>query len=80
MSQRANHIIQAWHQSPTRGVLELARDWKARDDPPAKFSGGLQLKRLERVPDHTYGAESGYFVTKTDRIFFFLPRDVHPRP
>ncbi|MDB4385358.1 alpha-amylase family glycosyl hydrolase [Opitutaceae bacterium] len=80
MSQRANHIIQAWLESPSQGVLELARDWKARHDPPAKFSGGLQLKRLERVPDHTYGSESGYFVTKTDRIFFFVPREVHPRP
>lgn len=74
MSSRANHIVQAWLSSPTRGVLELARDWKARHPPPLRFSGGLEVKPLGRVPDHTYGSESGYFETPQGDIFFFLPR------
>lgn len=80
MSHRANHIVQAWLNSPTQGVFELAHDWKARHAPPTRFSGGLQVASVSRVPDHTYGRESGYFVTHGGRIFFFLPRNVHPRP
>ena len=80
MSHRANYIVQAWLNSPTQGVFELAHDWKARHAPPTRFSGGLQVASVSRVPDHTYGRESGYFVTHGGRIFFFLPRNVHPRP
>lgn len=74
MSSRANHIVQAWLSSPTCGVIELAKDWKARHLPPIRFSGGLQVKPLGRVPDHTYGKESGYFETPAGEIYFFLPR------
>lgn len=75
MSSRANHIVQAWLSSPTRGVIELARDWKARHPPPIQFSGGLVMAGpLGRVPDHAYGNESGYFETPKGDIFFFLPR------
>jgi pullulanase len=74
MASRANHIIQAWLSSPTGGVIELARDWKARHAPPIKFSGGLNVRPLGRVPDHTYGTDSGYFETPAGDIFFFLPR------
>ena len=59
-------------------MIELAWDWKARHAPPIKFSGGLQVSELTRVPDHTYGQESGYFISATGQIFFFLPRDPVP--
>ncbi len=80
MSSRANRIVQAWLTSPTSGVLELARDWRARHAPPVKFSGGLRVAGLKRVRDHSFGNESGYFVSRTGRIYFFLPVDAHPKP
>lgn len=76
MSSYANHIVQAWLETPTSGVLELARDWRARRSPPVKFSGGLQVEDLRRVPDHTYGSDSGFFVDWDNRIYFFIHRDV----
>ena len=76
MSSRANHIVQAWLSSPTSGVIELARDWKARHAPPIKFSGGLSAGPLGRVTDHTFGNESGYFETAKGDIYFFLPRAI----
>ncbi|WP_221029150.1 alpha-amylase family glycosyl hydrolase [Actomonas aquatica] len=80
MPSRANRIVQAWFNSPTSGVLELARDWKARHAPPVKFSGGLRVSSLKRVRDHSYGSESGYFVSRAGRIFFFLSNGAHPKP
>lgn len=80
MSQRANHIVQAWLTSPTQGVLELARDWKARHHPPVRFSAGLVVTELKRVPDHTYAKESGFFVNREGGITFLQSRVVHPRP
>ncbi len=80
MSSRANRIIQAWLDSPTSGVLELARDWRARHAPPVKFSGGLRVTELKRVRDHSFGRESGYFVTRDGRIYFFVAAESHPRP
>ncbi len=74
---RANHIVQAWLDTPTSGVLELARDWRARHVPPVRFSGGLQLSGLKRVLDRTYGNKSRYFVTRDKRIYFFLSRKVN---
>jgi len=75
MSSYPNHIIQAWLETPTTGILELARDWRARRLPPVKFSGGLPINDLRRVPDHTYGNDSGFFVDWANRIYFFLPRE-----
>lgn len=73
MSHRANKIVQAWMDTPTAGVCELDHDWKARQHPPVKMSGGLQIK-LSRVADHSFGNSSGYFVTRKGQIYFFLPR------
>lgn len=80
MSSRANSIIQAWFDSPTSGVVELAHDWKARHAPPVKFSGGLRTSKLRRVRDLSYGAESGYFVTRAGQVYFFLSAATHPKP
>lgn len=80
MSHSANRIVQAWLHTPTSGVIELARDWRARHQPPVKFSGGLPVRPLQRVRDHSFGRESGYFVTRRGRIYFFLPTSAHPKP
>ncbi len=60
-------------ETPTQGVCELAHDWRARQQPPLRISGGAHMK-LARVTDLSFGLESGYFVTRRGRIFFFLPR------
>jgi len=34
------------------------------------------MENLRRVPDHTYGRDSGFFIDWDNQIYFFLPRDV----
>jgi len=59
--------------TPTSGVCELDHDWKAKQPPPVRMSGGLQIQ-LKRVADQSFGNESGYFITREGQIYFFLPR------
>ncbi|MCC5023540.1 MAG: glycoside hydrolase family 1 [Candidatus Synoicihabitans palmerolidicus] len=80
MSHRPNKIVQTWLKTPTSGVVELAHDWRARHAPPLRLTGGLKFSGLERVRDHSYGKESGYFATRAGRIYFFLPISAHPKP
>lgn len=79
MSHRANSIVQAWMETPTRGIVQLARDWKARYAPPVRFSNGLKTGDLERVPERVYADLSGYTVSD-DVLQFILPAGAHPRP
>lgn len=60
--------------TPTSGVCELDHDWKAKQLPPVRMSGGLQIQ-LKRVTDHSFGNENGYFITRKGQIYFFLPRE-----
>ncbi len=78
MSSRVKKIARAWLESPTHGVIELTHDWRARQLPPLALSGGKQFATLERVPDFTFGCESGYFVNRKGVICFFLRLDQHP--
>jgi pullulanase len=79
MPSRASlKIDQAWLETPDSGVIELARDWKESAAPALALSGGVALAALQRVPDHTYGCASGYFVSPHGEIYFFLPLDAHP--
>ncbi|MCF3649021.1 alpha-amylase family glycosyl hydrolase [Synoicihabitans lomoniglobus] len=80
MSNRANRILQAWLTTPTSGVLELAKDWRARQSPPIKLSGGLRVRALTRQADRTYGERSGYYVSKDGKMVFMLPKSAHPKP
>jgi pullulanase/glycogen debranching enzyme len=77
MTQRGRKIIQAWLETPVTGVVELARDWRARHPPPLALSGGVRFATLNRVPDYVFGCESGYFVNRKSEIFFFLRLDRH---
>ncbi len=72
MSHRVKKIARAWLESPTSGVVELTRDWRARLPPPLALSGGAKFTALRPVPDYTFGCESGFFVNRKDEIFFFL--------
>jgi pullulanase len=80
MSHRANKIAHAWLDSPTTGVVELVRDWRARHAPPLGLSDGGRFQHLRRVPDHTFGNSSGYFVNRRSEIYFFLSVDAQPKP
>lgn len=80
MSPRANRIAQAWLESPSRGVVELVRDWRARHAPPLSLHPGVRVQRIQRVADHAFGIRSAYFVNRRSEIYFFLPERAHPRP
>jgi pullulanase/glycogen debranching enzyme len=79
MSMREQRIAQAWLDAPDSGVIELTRDWTDSGLPPlALGGGGPGFARLSRVPDHTFGCESGFFVNAFREIFFFLQLAHHP--
>jgi hypothetical protein len=79
MSMREQRIAQAWLDGPDSGVIELTRDWTDAAIPPLSLGGGgPALARLTRVPDHTFGCESGFFVNAFHEIFFFLQLAHHP--
>lgn len=79
MSTRECRIAQAWLETPSRGVIELTRDWRARYSPPLLIGpDGLSFATLTKVPDYAYGAESCYFANRKGEIFFFLRLDRHP--
>jgi pullulanase/glycogen debranching enzyme len=75
MPTRDRKIAHAWLESPTRGVIELARDWRARHVPPVALAGenAPRFATLTKLPDYVYGESSGYFVNKKGEIFFFVP-------
>lgn len=77
-SHRAKKIVQAWLETPTRGVVELSRDWRAKYPPPLALRGGeTGFASLHRVPDYLFGCQSGYFVNRRSEIFFFIRLDRH---
>lgn len=73
MSVAPRKIVQAYLTSPTEGVVELTKDWRARHAPPLGLNG-RPLRELHRVADYRFGCESGYFVNRKEEIFFFVPR------
>ena len=77
MSLRPKKIARAWLESPTEGVIELLHDWKARYLPPVALGGTARFESLQRVPDYTFGCESGYFVNRKHEIYFFLKLSEH---
>jgi pullulanase/glycogen debranching enzyme len=79
MSIHEQRIVQAWLEAPDSGIIELTRDWTDAALPPLSFGpGGPAFARLSRVPDHTFGCESGFFVNAFHEIFFFLQLAHHP--
>lgn len=81
MASRSPKIVQAWLETPSAGVVELAQDWRARTAPPLALCHGAActvLATLVRLPDHVFGRESGYFVNEQDELFFMVPLERHP--
>jgi pullulanase len=79
MSMREQRIAQAWLDAPDSGVIELTCDWTDAALPPLSLGAGCPaFARLTRVPDHSFGCESGFFVNAFHEIFFFLQLAHHP--
>ena len=79
MPTRERRIVQAWLESPTRGIIEMSRDWRARQLPPLSLRpDGPRFTTLTKVPDYVFGEQSGYFANKKGEIFFFLNVSKHP--
>ncbi len=79
MATRDKKIAKAWLETPTRGVIELSRDWRARQIPPIVLGPhAVHFTTFTKVPDFAFGAESGYFVNRKSEIYFFLRLDRHP--
>jgi pullulanase/glycogen debranching enzyme len=73
MNRHEQRIVQAWLDAPDSGIVELGSDWTDTTLPPLSLSpGGTEFVELARVPDHTFGCESGFFVNAFGEIFFFL--------
>lgn len=80
MSPRGKKLVRACLESPTRGLIELSHDWRARYAPPLTLVGAHAPKwaTLTRVPDYVFGCASGYFVNRKEEIYFFLRLEDHP--
>ena len=79
MSTRQQRIVQAWLDKPDSGIIELSHDWTADALPPLTLAPkGPPFATLVRVPDHSFGRVSGYFVNSCGEIFFFLQLADHP--
>jgi pullulanase len=77
MAHREKKIARAWLETPTRGVIELARDWRARQIPPVSIGPKpVRFRTFTKVPDYVFGAESGYFVNRKSEIYFFVRLDL----
>src|SRR5882724_6620807 len=78
-STKEKRIAQAWLESPTRGIVELTRDWRQRHTPPLLVvPKGPVFATVTKVPDYVFGRESGYFANRKGEIFFFLSLERYP--
>lgn len=79
MSSRANALVSATLESPTRGVIELRHDWRGRAVPLMVISGGnLRMRRLERIATMRYALRSGYHFPQEGVIEFVFDPALYP--
>jgi pullulanase/glycogen debranching enzyme len=83
MAESTPHLVRAWLESLSTGIVELDRDWTDRSLP--RFTLGAALPepvRLAPAPGLTAGRSYGYFLDALGRITFVLPLehgcDVNP--
>ncbi len=83
MSDRTPHIVRAWLESLSTGIVELDRDWTDRSFP--RFTLGEQCAApggLAPAPGLIAGRTFGYFLNPKGEISFVLPlehgADVNP--
>jgi len=79
MIARANALVSATLESPTRGVIELRHDWRGRSVPMFVIAGGrLRMRRLERLATAGFALRSGYHFPEEGVIEFVLDPADHP--
>jgi hypothetical protein len=79
MIARANALVSATLESPTRGVIELRHDWRGRSVPMFVIAGGrLRMRRLERIATAGFALRSGYHFPEEGVIEFVLDPTDHP--
>ena len=73
MADAAHHILRAWLESPTTGVVELDRDWKAKT--PPRFTLGDQCPAPAGLAADTglmAACSYRYFVNAAGEMVFAL--------
>ena len=79
MASRANALVSATLESPTRGVIELRHDWRGRSVPVFVIAGGaFRMRRLERRATARFGLLSGYHFPKEGVIEFVFDPALQP--
>jgi hypothetical protein len=79
MTARANALVSATLESPTRGVIELRHDWRGRSVPMFVISGGrLRMRRLERLATAGFALLSGYHFPDDGVVEFVLDPADYP--
>lgn len=74
MAESSPHIVRAWLESLTTGIVELDRDWTDRSFP--RFTLGEQCAApggLAPAPGLIAGRTYGYFLNPKGEITFVLP-------
>lgn len=79
MASRVNALVSATLDSPTRGVIELRHDWRARSVPVFVIAGGaFRMRRLERLATARFGLRAGYHFPQDGVIEFVFDPAPHP--
>ena len=79
MASRANALVSATLESPTRGVIELRHDWRGRSVPVFVIAGGaFRMRRLERQATARFGLRAGYHFPKEGVIEFVFDPATQP--
>src|SRR5438128_1429302 len=75
MPEPAHRIVRAWLESPATGIIELNRDWTAKQAPRFSFGEQCPLPRgLAPAPGLPAGRSSGYFFNAGGGgVSFVLP-------
>ncbi len=79
MASRANALVSATLESPTRGIIELRQDWEGRSVPVFVVGGGkLRLRKLTQVSSENFALVSGYHFPSEDEIEFVFDPASYP--
>lgn len=78
MAHRTQRLVQAWLETPARGVVELAHDWRARQAPVWEVVAGGVLQGVKPMPTAAFGFASGYFSPTEGRVMFILRPENQP--
>ena len=79
MASRANVLVSATLESPTRGVIELRHDWRGRSVPVFVIAGGaFRMRRLERIATARFGLQAGYHFPKEGVVEFVFDPATQP--